>query len=466
MLFYISPMILYRYILRNHFAPFFFSAFTLMCIFILQFMMKFADRLVGKGLDTWVVIKLIVFNLAWMVVLVIPMAALVSTLMAFGNMSQNNEITIIKSSGTSLYKMMSPVLFASIIIGYLLFVFNDDVLPDANHQAKVLGQDISRKKPTLSLEPGIFSQEIPNYAILVREIEQKTGRLGTITLYDYTNPVKINIVTAEEGKIYFSKDQTKLIMDLQKGEIHESDAAGTSLYRKLVFEKHRIAMNADQFSFQQSAPGGPRGERELSTVVMNVIVDSLLASKKEFKKALADETQKYFYTDSSSAYLYGKQPWVSEKELIYTRALEKIKTAKNVIISSLKRIEYVQGEINKYDVEIYKKYTLPAACIVFVLIGAPLGTMTRKGGFGVAASISLFFFLIYWAFLNGGEKLAERNFFSPFWGMWSANIVIGIAGIILIYKAVQESVTINFDFLKKFIPKNWRPQEEETNGNL
>ena len=138
-------MILYRYILRNHFAPFFFSAFTLMCIFILQFMMKFADRLVGKGLDTWVILKLIAFNLAWMVVLVVPMAALVSTLMAFGNMSQNNEITIIKSSGTSLYKMMSPVLITSIIIGYLLFVFNDDVLPDANHQAKVLGQDISRK---------------------------------------------------------------------------------------------------------------------------------------------------------------------------------------------------------------------------------------------------------------------------------------------------------------------------------
>ncbi len=459
-------MILYRYILRNHFAPFFFSAFTLMCIFILQFMMKFADRLVGKGLDTWVILKLIAFNLAWMVVLVVPMAALVSTLMAFGNMSQNNEITIIKSSGTSLYKMMSPVLITSIIIGYLLFVFNDDVLPDANHQAKVLGQDISRKKPTLSLEPGIFSQEVPNYAILARDIDQKTGSLGIITLYDYTNPVKINIVTAKEGKIYFSKDQTKLIMDLQKGEIHESDAAGTSLYRKLVFEKHRIAMNADQFSFQQSAPGGPRGERELSTVAMNEIVDSLLASKKEFAKALTEETEKYFYNDSSSAFLYGKQPPVSEKELIYIRASEKIKTAKNVIVSNLKRIEYVQGEINKYDVEIYKKYTLPVACIVFVLIGAPLGTMTRKGGFGVAASISLFFFLIYWAFLIGGEKLAERNFFSPFWGMWSANLVIGVAGIILTYKAVQESVTINFDFLKKIIPKNWRPQDEENNGNL
>ncbi len=457
-------MILYRYILRNHIAPFLFSAFTLMCIFILQFMMKFADKLVGKGLDTWVIIKLIVLNLAWMVVLVIPMATLVSTLMAFGNMSQNNEITIIKSSGTSLYKMMTPVLIAGIIVGYLLFVFNNDVLPDANHQAKTLGQDISRKKPTLSLEPGIFSQEVPNYAILAREIDQQSGKLETVTLYDYTNPTKINIVTARSGKIYFSKDQTKLIMDLHSGEIHESDAAGTSLYRKLVFEHHRIAMNADQFSFQQSGPEGPRGERELSTSAMNLIVDSLNKSKSEFTAAMITETERYFYVDSSSASLNVKQPVFHEKELIYIRALEKIKTAKNVIVSNLKRIEYVQGEIDKYDVEIYKKYALPAACLVFVLIGAPLGTMTRKGGFGVAASISLFFFLIYWAFLIGGEKLAERNFFAPFWGMWSANIVIGIAGLFLTYKAVQETVTIKFDFLKKLIPKQWRAEDDDESG--
>src|SRR4030043_2041850 len=101
-------------------------------------------------------------------------------------------------------------------------------------------------------------------------------------------------------------------------------------------------------------------------------------------------------------------------------------TARNVIVSNIKRIEFTKGEIDKYWVEIHKKYSLPAACIIFVLIGAPLGVMTRKGGFGMAASISLFFFLIYWAFLICGEKLADRNFFAPFWGMWSANILLGI----------------------------------------
>ena len=126
----------------------------------MQFLMKFADKLVGKGLNYWIITKLIVFNLSWMLVLVIPMATLVASLMAFGNLSQNNEVTIMKSSGVSLYKMMAAPFFASIIVAYLLFLFNNDVLPDANYQAKLLMQDISRQKPTLSLEPGFFSKEV------------------------------------------------------------------------------------------------------------------------------------------------------------------------------------------------------------------------------------------------------------------------------------------------------------------
>ena len=268
-------MILSMYILRNHVVPFVFSIITLMCIFLLQFLMKFADRLVGKGLDVWVIIKLITFNLAWMVVLVIPMATLVATLMAFGNMSQNNEVTIMKSSGSSLYRMMLAPFLASIVVGYLLFVFNDDVLPDANHHAKLLMEDISRQKPTLSLEPGVFSQEVANYAILVKGINKNTNELQDVVIYDYTDPSQVNIVMAREGKIYFSKDQAKLLMDLWDGEIHQSSINQSDLYRKLLFKKHRITMNGDQFSFQQSGPGGPRGDRELGTHAMLTIVDSL-----------------------------------------------------------------------------------------------------------------------------------------------------------------------------------------------
>lgn len=429
-----------------------------MGIFILQFMMKFADRLVGKGLSAWIIIKLVSLNLAWMIVLVVPMAVLVATLMAFGTMSQNNEITVLKASGISLYKMMIAPLAVSFIVAYLLLLFNNDVLPDANHQAKILGQDISRLKPTLSLEPGVFSQEIPNYAILVRDINNKTNTLSEVTIYDYTTPGKVNVVTAEEGKIFFSKDQTKLIMDLRNGEIHESDVGHTNLYRKLVFQKHRILMDAEQFSFQQSRPGGSRGERELSADAMRVIVDSLRQIKSSYVNSLEEHSKKYLLISSSLPQNSNLRK--KTNQLIYDKAINNIRTAQNIILADFQRIGYMQNEINKYLVEIYKKYALPVACIVFVLIGAPLGTMTKKGGFGVAASISLFFFLIYWAFLIGGEKLAERSILSPFWGMWAANVLIGIAGIILTYKTVKESVILDFSFLKKFIPKSWLQQDE------
>lgn len=422
-------------------------------------MMKFADRLVGKGLDNWVITKLIVYNLSWMVVLVVPMASLVATLMAFGNLSQNNEVTIMKSSGVSLYKMMIPPLFASLIVAVLLFQFNNDILPDANHQAKILMSDISRTKPTLSLDPGFFSHEVDNYAILVRSIDQNSNWLYQITIYDYSNGAKVNVVTADSGKIFFSKDQTKLIMDLFNGEIHESDLQNTTLYRKLEFEKHMITMNGDQFSFQQSGPTS-RGERELSVEDMQYITDSLKVILASNRNSYLNDSKKLFFMDSSaSGNNLADSKLGTNKELVILRSIEKVKTGKNILLSSFNRMEWTKREIEKYEVEIYKKFSLPAACIIFVLIGAPLGVMVRKGGFGVAAGISLFFFLVYWAFLIGGEKLSERGFFSPFIGMWAANFILGAAGIILTIKTNKEAKTLTFAFLKKIIPKRFRQNE-------
>ena len=450
-------MIAHRYILKAHFIPFIFSTITLMGIFLLQFLMKFADRLVGKGLNTWLLTKLVVFNLSWMLVLVIPMATLVATLMAFGNFSQNNEITILKSSGVSLYKMMSSPFFASIVLAVLLFLFNDQVLPDANHQARMLMSDISQQKPTLSLEPGFFSQEVSNYAILVRGINEKTNELSGVTIYDYTNPSKIDVVTAKRGKIYFTADQQNLIMDLWDGEIHESDVKNTGLYRKLVFSKHRIVMDGSQFMFHQSQ-GGIRGERELGVDTMKAIVKKLKSERKKYITDLYKDTYKNFLVNTSSS---SNIQIPNEKDkLILLRVLDKIRTAKSLIISKIRSIDWTESEIEKYDVEIQKKYAIPAACIIFILIGVPLGVMVKKGGFGVAASISLLFFLVYWAFLIGGEKLAERGFFSPFVGMWAANIFLGFLGIILTFKTNRETVTIRFSFFKKLIPKRFRINQE------
>lgn len=448
-------MILVKYILKNHSLPFVFATLILIAVFLLQFLMKVADKLIGKGLGTWVIIKLIGLSLGYILVLVIPMAVLVATLMAFGNMSQNNEVTILKATGISMYKMIIPPLIASVFVAIGLVYFNNNIYPDANHELRVLQEDITRKKPTLSLVPGVFSQEVANYSILVREINQTTNQLKQITIYDYSNPPKVNIVTAEEGKIYFTPTQKKLMMDLTNGEIHESDHNDQDIYRKLRFVHHKIAMPAEQFTFEQSAPGGQRGDREIGANEMQKIVDSLRNIQKgyfnEFKSKISAITDlsKNTFPSITSGNTY-----------LYVKVEQRLRTNQSLMSDILSRIEYNRKEINRYLVEIHKKYALPVACIVFVLIGAPLGTMTRKGGIGMAAGISLFFFIIYWAFLIGGEKLADRDLISPFVGIWSANFVLGIFGILVLIKTAKEKVTLSFDFITKYIPKSWKIQED------
>jgi len=455
-------MILFRYILRSHVAPFFFSVFTLISIFLLQFLMKFADKLVGKGLSYWVITKLIIFNLAWMLVLVVPMSVLVATLMAFGGMAQNNEVAIMKASGVSLYKMSIPPLIASVLIALMLVYFNNNIYPDANHAAATLIKDINRTKPTFALEPGVFSQEIDGYSILAKEKNGDT--LINATIYDYSKGNVTDLVTAKKGRIYFSADQRKLILDLQNGEIHEFDKAEKERYRIIKFTSHIMRLNADQFAFSQSSPGGQRGYREMGAAELNVKLDSL-------KKIVANLKTQF----NSSVELNFLSPFPlnaftpigsnSTLDVKYMHFKDRLNSAKASINSRFDNLSTYYENMNTYNVEIHKKYSLPIACIIFVLIGAPLGTMTRRGGFGVAAGISLTFFLIYWACLIGGEKLAIRGYLSPFLAMWGANFIMGSFGLFILYKSAKEKIELNFDWMKKLLPKQLRIFSEQNENN-
>ncbi len=449
-------MILFKYILRNHFFPFLFGVITLMGIFLLQFLMKFADRLVGKGLPTIVIVKLVTYNLAWMLVLVVPMAVLISTLMAFGNMAQNNEIAIMKSAGMSLFRMMIPPFLGGIILAIFLIWFNNNVYPNANHAARMIMYDISRKKPTVSLVEGVISNEIPGYSILAEKIDPKTNVMKNLKIFDRRDYNKSVVITAKKGRIYFSKDKTKMILDLYNGEIHETSFNKKNVYRKVEFSRHRIALPSDQFTFKQTSDL-QRGDRELGAPAMVKIVDSLKLKKagqiKALDKKIASIIGVSLKNKTGVKTRYSSSHSKMDRRRILSTVTDKLNVARSRLRSDLTRIEATRRSINKYKVEIHKKYALPFACIVFVLIGVPLGTMLRKGGFGVAAGVSLFFFLVYWAFLIGGEKLADRDLLSPFWGIWSANIVLGILGLYLTRISAKERIEIDFSFVKKFFKK-------------
>ncbi len=455
-------MIIDRYVIRKLIGPYLFGTATIMFVFLLQFLMKTADNLIGKGLSTWIIIQLIVYNLAWMLVLAIPMGTLGMVLMAFGSLTQDNEFTVLKSSGVSLIRLMFPVMLVGGINCIFLVWFNNAVLPDTNYRAKTLMYDISKTKPTLKLEANVFSQQIPNYSIMAKQVSKTTNEIYDVIIYDYTNPFSINIITAKKANMYFTPDNKKMLFDMENGVIHQQVSTGNYSYRRIYFQRHKIAVDASQFTFEQSGPGLPRGDRELSAGDMQKIVDSLNILKSEVLQELKENLKSYNYELFGNLIQHrSKKIEVRENSKTIYFALNSARAKLTNINNFESRLEYFESEIYKYKVEIHKKYAIPFACIVFVLVGAPLGVLTRRGSFGVAASISLFFFLLYWICLIGGEKLADRRLIDPFFGMWIANFIIGALGIILTYRMNKEQIIIDFSYFKKFLPKSFFQQTEE-----
>ncbi len=449
---------MWRHILRAHLAPFVFSFIVLMLVFLLQFLVKFMDQLAGKGLSPWIIAELTVLNLAWMVVLAVPMSVLVATLMAFGGMAATHEITAMRASGVSLYRMMAPAVVASAVVAGMVLYFNNEILPDANHRVRALSSDIARKKPTLSLVPGLFSQAIQGYSILVRRTFEESNDLEGVTIFDYTRHDFQTTVTAKRGTISFSPDYRKIIMDLYDGEIHELNMINSVEYRTIRFEKHRITMDAEGFDFQRSQESAfARGDRELSTADMQQRVDSLMAER----RIVEGRIQNYVEKETTDLLRTARVDTAAgQVETSPAAAVARLSSLKSLIEAEYSVINRLERQMREYRVEIHKKYAIPAACMVFVLVGVPLGIMARKGTFGMAASLSLGFFLMYWACLIGGEKMADRGLIAPWVGMWIANIVIGALGFYLTLRTARETVTIDWSALTRFIPEQWKLEEE------
>ncbi len=432
-------MLIYKHILKAHIGPFLFSFFTVTLLFVLQFLIRTIDQLVGKGLSMWVITQLITLNLAWIVTLAVPMAVLVSTIMAFGSLSANNEIMIMKANGIGLNRLIIPVLIVTCLITYLLIRFNNDVLPEANHQARLLLGDISRTKPTFILESGKFSDDINGVKILAKKTFEHSNNLEGIYIFDYSDPVHKNLITAEFGDIGFTSDFKNIVMNLTNGEIHQLDNRNyAGEYRKVKFTKHRLIFPAEGFTFQRTSDNAfLRGDRELSAKDMRKIIDSLKLNVENYQKNMAEELRRAILRLSALEFkdtTYNLNQPISAKDTIIQVYRQFLNIKKNLEHTQQYQ-KTVEDQIDMYLVEIYKKYSIPFACIVFILIGAPLGYKVRKGNFGIAAGLSLLFFLVYWAALIGGEKLADRGFITPFLGMWLVNIVLGLFGLYLMLKS-------------------------------
>jgi lipopolysaccharide export system permease protein len=414
-------MRLWRYVLFEHFGPFFFGLLVITFVLIIDFIPQVLDMVVGRDIPAVVVARLFAYNLAWMMALSIPMAVLVATLMAFGRFSADNEIVALKSSGVNILRLVTPVVAAALLLGGALVWFNNEVLPESNHSARILMGNVSRKRPTLRIKENVFIGDIPGYFLLVKWRDPRGDAIRDITIYDQRDERWPRTVTAQQGQMHFTPDGGTLIMELQDGEVHE-----------FVGEEHeyRRTQFAEQTVFLPGAGGDlPEGDsdyrtdREKSTTMMLADIRAWKANLAAYERGL-DSMSHAVVATTLEPNRSLRQPALRAAETAAARLRGQIESQKRLI--------------NSMMIEVHKKYSIPTACVVFVLIGAPLGVLARRGGIGVGLGMSLGLFIVYWAFLIAGEELADRLIVNAFWAMWSANFLIGGVGMVLLAAVVRE----------------------------
>lgn len=449
--------ILSRYIIKEHLGPFSFALAVIMFVLIMDFVLKIVNLIIGRGLNAYIILQIFVLNLAWMIALAVPMATLVATLMAFGRLSGDNEITALRASGINTYRIIAPALGLALVLMVGLIFFNNQVLPDANQKARLLQSDITHKRPTWSLREGIFMNEIPGYSILIDEIDPRSSKIKGVKIYDQKNRRLPRTIIAKRGEIEFAGDGNTLILHLEEGEVHESDEKELGRYRRMKFEKQTLYF-ADVGSQLIQRSSDYRTDREMNSKMMLKKVKKIKQDVKRYEdKAREITTDLLNPIFPSSPYVKTyPQGTVLDSAKTINQLLAQNSEASSQLNNQRYKIVSAEKEKNKYLVEIHKKYSIPVACVVFILIGAPLGIMSRKGGIGAAAGLSLGFFVLYWTFLVGGEELADRLVISPFWAMWLANILTGVLGTYILVSSTKESFFIPWEKLTKIIPKRWR----------
>ncbi len=349
-------LILPRYIIRAHLAPLLFGASVVMFLFLMQFLLRVLDELVGKGLNAAIIAQLIVLNLAWMVVLAVPIGMLFSALITFGRLAQTHEITAMKASGMSLLQMMLPVIAVGTMLTLAVFWFNDSILPDANHRAKTLLMDIQRKKPSFALQAGQFSTQLEGYTILARAIDTSQQHLQGVTIYDRRDLNRMTIVNADSGYLRFSPSYRYVLLELYHGDVHQYSRIRRGDYRYIRFERQHVVIPAYGFLLERSQEGAiARGDRELRIADMERIVRAARQRQQTQWNSIAQTINDHLARLLSDTASMTPNGWVEHVAVVASH-----------LSTSGGEYNDADRQARQYEVEIQKKYAIPVACLVFV----------------------------------------------------------------------------------------------------
>jgi lipopolysaccharide export system permease protein len=491
--------ILRRYILREHTGPFIAALGVLTGLMLLnQLARRFGD-LVGKGLPWYVIGEVFALSLPFIVAMTMPMAVLVAVLYSFSRLTSDNEITAFKAGGVSLLRLMIPVLVAASVLAAAMVGFNDKILPESNHALRQLLTDIGRKQPTFELRERVINEVAPDKLFLqAARIDRMRSVLRDLVIFDLGRPNVYRTIYADSGYMAFNESQTDLYLTLFDGSMHELDTRDREMGQRTYYQKQVIRV--DGVSNQLERGGGVdwRGDREMSIAMMREqvaeqeerlvelgdtlgeILTSLAPVRytpsfvptgddnKETTISLPDTVDRAQLAtrklaarrvirtkpprgkDASPQEAAGqrnaaqaqslRQKFVPSRRSDWPPAGDPVAFAAQVRsylerISSRRQLQ--RREKNRYEVEIQKKFAIPVAAIVFILIGAPVAVRFPRGGIGMVIGVSLSVFCVYYIFLIGGEDIADRDFMSPFWAMWAPNAIFTLLGVSLLYMVTR-----------------------------
>jgi len=456
-------MIIERYILKNYFGPFIFSMSVLTFVFIMDFIIRFIDQFLSKGVAFLVVMQTFVLSLGHMFALIIPMAVLPATLMTFGNFAGENEITAMRATGLSLYRMILPGSLAALLLSIALVFYNNMVLPESNHKLMNLMIDINKKQPTMELQENRFIDDLKGYTIYFEEKDDRTGAIKDVQIFKHNKKGLPTSIVAERGRLSFMNAESILKLELFRGEIHElpGNKRDRSTYRKTRFESYTLHIRDVDRSLQRTERTY-RGDREMSVSMMQAKIaqlqaDVALSYIKVNEKATArvDRTFRlldreyrrrlYSVADTSAAAAADpvRRGPVAARIAGGTRNNTPAKSrdefvTRQEIETQLNRRTSYERQVDRYRVEIHKKYSIPFACLIFVLVGSPLAIRMGRSGMNTAIGLSILFFLVYYVFLIGGEKMADRGLVAPAVAMWAPNVIFGVLALFLLRKAARE----------------------------
>ena len=394
--------ILHRYIITEHVGPFVFAVFTATMVLLLARIFKMMELIISKGVDVLTVGELFSYFMPSLLAMTVPMAVMVASLMAFGRLSSDNEITALKAAGVSLYRLIWPVLVVGLVMAAGMYVFIDRVVPASNLRFKDLMLSIGMKRPDLELKERVFIQDFPGYELYIEEMDDRTAEMRNVTIFRMEGGRLKSTIVAERGRVASRNVRGLVVLELFDGEMHEVSPDAPDTYRRLRFDKQMVNLEFDSELVRTTHAA--KGDREMTAAEM-------LAAVKKLEEGIA------------MARAEGADTFIEEKY-------------------QLQQLEMLERRANEYRVEIYKKTAIPFACAAFVLVGGPLGVVVRRAGKGAGFSFSIGFFLIYYIFLLAGEAFGDRGMMPPFLSMWLPNILLTALGVWLVTRAARGTVSL------------------------